>query len=63
MLLATSAMATPLVSYTHNDGNGIGRVDPGWQVLLSNGYVMVKGTATCTGYQRFNDAFDFTSLA
>lgn len=62
LMMATSAMAIPLVTYTHNYGNGAGQVDPGGQDLLSNGYVTVKDTATNTGYQRFNDFFDFTTL-
>jgi hypothetical protein len=62
LMTVTSAMATPLATYTHNYGNGVGQVDPGGQDPLSAGYVTVKDTATSTGYQRFNDTFDFSSL-
>jgi hypothetical protein len=62
LMTVMSALATPLATYTHNYGNGVGQVDPGGQDPLSAGYVTVKDTATSTGYQRFNDSFNFSSL-
>ena len=58
-LLASSAVfAAPLVSYTHNYGNGAGQYDPVGTDALSNGYVTVSDQST----GRFSDAFNFSGL-
>lgn len=59
LLVATTASAVTLGSYTHNYGNGAGQVNPGGNDVLSNGYVTVSDRST----QRFNDSFDFSGLS
>lgn len=58
LMVAASAWAIPLITYTHTYGNGIGQVDPGGNDVLSNGYVTVSDHSS----SRFNDTFDFSSL-
>ncbi len=58
LFVASTAWAAPLVTYTHNYGNGGGQVDPGGSDALSNGYVTVSDQSS----QRFNDAFNFSGL-
>lgn len=59
LTLAANAWAAPLVTYTHNYGNGVGQVDPGGNDALGNGYVTVSDHSS----QRFNDSFDFSGLS
>jgi PEP-CTERM motif len=63
LMAATSAWAapTPIASYTHNYGNGAGQVDPGGNDKLSNGYVTISDQLP--NPDRFNDNFNFSSLA
>ncbi len=58
LLVASTAWAAPLVTYTHNYGNGVGQVDPAGSDALSNGYVTVSDQSS----QRFSDAFNFSGL-
>lgn len=57
-MMATSAMAVPLATYTHNYGNGAGQFDPGGNDILSDGYVTVSDKSS----SRFNDSFNFSTL-
>lgn len=58
-MVASSAWAAPLATYTHIYGNGIGQVNPGGNDALSDGYVTVSDRSS----ERFNDAFDFGALS
>lgn len=61
MMVTGTAMATPLITYTHNYGNQAGGFDPGGNDVLGNGFVTVSDQLPLD--QRFNDAFDFSALS
>lgn len=58
-MVASSAWAAPLATYTHIYGNGIGQVNPGGNDALSDGYVTVSDRSS----EPFNDSFDFSALS
>lgn len=59
LLAAGAVQAAPLMTFTHNYGNGAGQVDPGGNDALGNGFVRVSDGSS----ERFNDAFEFGTLA
>jgi hypothetical protein len=59
LMLGMTASAAPIITYTHNYGNGAGQFDPGGNDVLSNGYVTVSDQSS----DRFNDSFNFSGLS
>jgi hypothetical protein len=59
LMLGMTASAAPIITYTHNYGNGAGQFNPGGNDVLSNGYVTVSDQSS----DRFNDSFSFSGLS